>query len=364
MNEDYTLKRVTDPTGQAVEYEYDAARRVTGVETTADGKTYKNAYTYENDRIRTVSHNTTDDTATDVTYTFDYDDLGRKTTVKVGAQTLSTNVYKDDRSSLLSEVQYGNGGKVRYAHDDFDRLTGVAYDGDDPETAPRYAYEYGANGAAAVVHDNHLHRTMQTEYDLAERPMQSTLRDEDGNVLYRATLTYDAQNRLQTFHERTGDTYHKTAFTYDKDSRVTQMDYDTDKGKVEYTYDTLGRVSSRKVTNGENAYETAYTFVKGADTYGDSATTPLIASIRQGEGDSAMNFAYEYDSRGNIVQENRNGKVTTYTYDALGQLIRVNDPNDPTAGEGGTTWLYNYDRGGNILSKSCHRYTDGRRGGA
>ena len=93
---------------------------------------------------------------------------------------------------------------------------------------------------------------MQTEYDLAERTMQSTLRDEDGNVLYRATLTYDAQNRLQTFHERTGDTYHKTAFTYDKDSRVTQMDYDTDRGKVEYTYDTLGRVSSRKVTNGEN----------------------------------------------------------------------------------------------------------------
>ena len=105
-----------------------------------------------------------------------------------------------------------------------------------------------------MVHDNHLHRTMQTEYDLAERPMQSTLRDEDGNVLYRATLTYDAQDRLQTFHERTGDTYHKTAFTYDKDSRVTQMDYDTDRGKVEYTYDTLGRVSSRKVTNGETAY--------------------------------------------------------------------------------------------------------------
>ena len=178
----------------------------------------------------------------------------------------------------------------------------------------------------------------------------------------RATLTYDAQNRLQAFHERTGDTYHKTAFTYDKDSRVTQMDYDTDKGKVEYAYDTLGRVSSRKVTNGETAYETAYTFVKGADAYGGNATTPLVASIRQGEGDSAMNFAYEYDSRGNIVQENRNGKVTTYSYDALGQLIRVNDPNDPTAGESGTTWLYTYDRGGNILSKSYYRYTTGTPG--
>ena len=229
-------------------------------------------------------------------------------------------------------------------------------------TAPRYAYEYGANGAAAVVHDNHLHRSMQTEYDLAERPMQSTLRDEEGNVLYRATLTYDAQNRLEAFHERVGQEHHKTAFTYDKDSRVTQMDYDTDKGKVEYTYDALGRVAARKLTNGGNAYETAYTFVKGAEEYGPNATTPLVASIRQGDGANAMNFAYEYDSRGNIVQENRNGKVTTYSYDALGQLIRVNDPNDPTAGEGGTTWLYNYDRGGNILSKSYYSYTTGTPG--
>ena len=86
------------------------------------------------------------------------------------------------------------------------------------------------------------------------------------------------------------------------------------------------------MTGGETAYETAYTFIKGADAYGGNATTPLIASIRQGEGGSAMNFDYEYDSRGNITSETRNGKVTTYTYDALGQLIRVNDPNDPTAG--------------------------------
>ena len=66
--------------------------------------------------------------------------------------------------------------------------------------------------------------------------MQSTLRDEEGNVLYRATLTYDAQNRLETFRERVGEEHHKTAFTYDKDSRVTRMDYDTDKGKVEYAF--------------------------------------------------------------------------------------------------------------------------------
>ena len=57
------LNSVTDPTGQTVNYAYDDAKRVTGVQTAADGKTYKNAYTYEEDRIKTVSHNTTSNTA-------------------------------------------------------------------------------------------------------------------------------------------------------------------------------------------------------------------------------------------------------------------------------------------------------------
>ena len=80
--------------------------------------------------------------------------------------------------------------------------------------------------------------------------MQSTLSDAEGNILYRATLTYDGQNRLESFRERAGEEAHRTEFHYDKDSRVTQMDYDTDKGKVEYSYDSLGRIATRKVTNG------------------------------------------------------------------------------------------------------------------
>ena len=49
-----------------------------------------------------------------MSYTFGYDALGRKTEVKVGTQTLSENVYTNDRSGMLSEVRYGNGGKVKY----------------------------------------------------------------------------------------------------------------------------------------------------------------------------------------------------------------------------------------------------------
>ena len=97
--------------------------------------------------------------------------------------------------------------------------------------------------------------------------------------------------------------------------------------------------------------------MKGASAYGTNATTPLVASITQGSGTNAFNLAYTYDSRGNITSETRNSVTTTYEYDKLGQLVRVNDKNDTTGGSTGTTWIYAYDRGGNILSKTAYAYT-------
>ena len=340
---DGTLTSVTDPNGQTVSYTYDASKRVTGVQTTAGGKTYKNAYTYSNDRIQKVQHNTTTDTP-DVEYTFGYDALGRKTTVKVGSQALSTNVYNGDRSGLLSEVQYGNGGKVKYAYDDYDRLTGVKYDG---ETANRYTYEYGADGEASVVRDNNLGRVLQTERDLAQRPMGTQLRDGSGNLLYRTELDYDGQNRLVGFGETASGRNYKTAYTYDNDNRVTGMTFDGGNA-IGYTYDNLGRISKRTA----GSLTSTYGYVGGG--YGTGSTTPLVASIQQ----NGIAYTYAYDSRGNIISETRNGQTTTYGYDALGQLIRVNDPHL------NQTWVYNYDRGGNIVSKVRYAFTTGTLGTA
>ena len=349
---DGTLTSVTDPTGQTVSYTYDASKRVTSVQTTGDGKTYKNAYTYENDRIKTVSHNTTSDTSNDVTYTFSYDGLGRKTTVKVGTQTLSTNVYESERNGLLSEVQYGNGGKVKYTYDDFDRLTEVKYDA---ETTPRYEYKYGANGKAAEVIDHELNRTARTDYDQANRPCQTELRDDaTGDALYKTGLKYDKLNNLEMFSEQAGSESHKTEFVYDRDNRVTELKYDGGAHKVNYTYDELGRVASRVAECGTDAGKltSTYTYVDGG--YGTNSTTPLVKKITQ----NGISFEYAYDSRGNITSEKRGDLTTTYAYDALGQLIRVNDPHE------NATWVYSYDRGGNILSKVKYAYTTGAVGTA
>ena len=362
---DGTLTSVTDPTGQEVEYVYDASKRVTEVRTvdtkgtadTSDDVLYKNTYTYENDRIKTVSHNTTSDTANDVTYTFDYDALGRKTTVKVGTQVLSTNEYDIGRNTLLTGVEYGNGGKVGYTYDEFDRLTAVRYDND---TADRLTYEYGANGQVAqVTHvvDETTTRTARTDYDLADRPCQTVLHETvngEKTRLYKTLLKYDKLNNLNQFAEDIQTEIHTTGYTYDRDNRVTEIAFDGGAHKVGYTYDELGRVATRVAECGATAGKLTSTYGYVAGGYGTNSATPLVASIAQ-EG---VALSYAYDNRGNITSETRNGLTTTYVYDTLGQLVRVNDPHEDA------TWVFNYDRGGNITSKVRYAYTTGTLGTA
>ncbi len=328
---DGTLTSVTDPKGQNVSYTYDASKRVTGVQATANNQTYKNAYTYEKDRIKTVSHNTTTDTP-DVTYTFGYDALGRKTTVKVGDQTLSTNSYTSDRSGLLEKVQYGNGGQVAYFYDGFNRLTGIRHDG---ESSNRYSYEYGANGQASILRDSALNRVFQTEHDLCGRPMGTQLRNASGSLIYRTEFDYDKQNRLVGFGETTGNGSHKTTYVYDDDNRPKELDFDGTAHKLTYTYDSLGRIQQRSAVNGSTV-NTNYTYVAGG--HGTGSTTPLVESITQG----SLTLSYKYDNRGNITSETRNGKTILYAYDSLGQLFRVDDSHENIC------WCYYYDRGGNI----------------
>lgn len=210
-----------------------------------------------------------------------------------------------------------------------------------------YTYEYGADGEASVVRDNNLGRVLQTERDLAQRAMGTQLRDASGNLLYRTELDYDTQNRLVGFDETAGGRNYKTAYTYDNDNRVTGVTFDGGNA-IGYTYDSLGRIATRTA----GPLSTTYGYVAGG--YGTGSTTPLVASIQQ----TGIPFSYAYDSRGNIISETRKGQTTSYAYDALGQMIRVNDPHL------NQTWVFNYDRGGNILSKVRYAFTTGALGTA
>ena len=359
-----TTTSVTDAKGQTVEYKYDELRRIVKTSANVGAEegilTAHNEYTYDAQRgnLVEIRHNTDGNAANDVVYTFEQDALGRQTAVKVGNQTLSQSAYQNDPTkpnfSTLTATTYGNGAKVSSRYDDFNRVTGVVYG---EETAPRYEYDYNAKGQVARVRDNLLNRMTQSEYDLANRPVRVKT-SEDAKHVYTGQVAYDnVYGNLSEFTEKVGENRQEfgTKFGYDDENRPTSLTYSMGAatiGQSTTTIDKLNRTTFSAVKLGSKTFTSEYHFAAGG--YGTGSVTNLVSSITQ----PGCNCGYGYDDNGNIASATLNGKWTGYTYDALGQLIQVNDHSDTRSGADGTTWKYTYDLGGNILKKERFVYND------
>ena len=273
-------------------------------------------------------------------------------------RSLSQSAYQNDPTKpnfgTLTATTYGNGAKIRSRYDDFNRVTGVVYG---EETAPRYEYDYNAKGQVARVRDNLLNRTTQSEYDLANRPVRVKT-SEDAKHVYTGQVAYDnVYGNLSEFTEKVGENRQKFGmkFGYDDENRPTSLTYSigaTTIGQSTTTIDKLNRTTFSAVKLGSKTFTSEYHFAAGG--YGTGSVTNLVSSITQ----PGCNCGYGYDDNGNIASATLNGKWTGYTYDALGQLIQVNDRSDTRSGENGTTWKYTYDLGGNILKKERFAYAD------
>ena len=209
----------------------------------------------------------------------------------------------------------------------------------------------------ARVRDNLLNRTTQSEYDLANRPVRVKTA-EAGQHVYTGQVAYDnVYGNLSEFTEKVGENRQEfgTKFGYDDENRPTSLTYSigaTTIGQSTTTIDKLNRTTFSAVKLGSKTFTSEYHFAAGG--YGTGSVTNLVSSITQ----PGCNCGYGYDDNGNIASATLNGKWTGYTYDALGQLIQVNDHSDTRSGENGTTWKYTYDLGGNILKKERFAYAD------
>ena len=273
-------------------------------------------------------------------------------------RSLSQSQYQNDPTKpnfgTLTATTYGNGAKVSSRYDDFNRVTGVVYG---EETAPRYEYDYNAKGQVARVRDNLLNRTTQSEYDLANRPVRVKT-SEDAKHVYTGQVAYDnVYGNLSEFTEKVGENRQEfgTKFGYDDENRPTSLTYSAsgkEIGQSTTTIDKLNRTTFSAVKLGSKTFTSEYHFAAGG--YGTGSVTNLVSSITQ----PGCNCGYGDDDNGNIASATLNGKWTGYTYDALGQLVQVNDHSDTRSGENGTTWKYTYDLGGNILKKERFAYAD------
>ena len=136
------------------------------------------------------------------------------------------------------------------------------------------------------------------------------------------------------------------------------------KMKVSYTYDSLNRLSKTSLqTTASTPIEITYSYCT-SDRNGEGESLYRTTQIRN-ETIDGKTYRYDYDKNGNITKIYEKTASDTnyvlrqsYSYDSLGQLVRVNDKNL------NQTILYTYDNGGNMLSQKEYAYTTGTVGTA
>lgn len=293
-----------------------------------DGNGANTSYTYDsNGRIT----QTTD--ALGRAWPTGYDTLGRMTTSGNPLGETSSLQYSgaDPRPQRLISP---SGRVVALSYD----ARGNLLTSTDPSGAVTRMV-YSAQGEVTSI-TNALNQTTAIAYNAAGLPLQVT--DPLGR---RNSMSYDTLGRVATATNGAGETTRysydlldrivsvvdplnqTTGFSYDAAGRLTSV---TDaKGSVtRYEYDTHGRRSAEVAPDGRRT-----TFAYRADNLLDSITWPDGTSI-----------VYQYDNNKRVVRETAGSEVTTFSYNAVNQLISATGPGGSVA--------YSYDNAGRLVSET------------
>ncbi|MCT8977624.1 DNRLRE domain-containing protein, partial [Clostridium sp. CX1] len=166
--------------------------------------TVANSYTYESDRIKTISHN-------GFSYKFEYDSFGNNNRVLVENQPLITNNFEPITGNLLSSI-YGNNQKVSMVYDELDRIISRKFN-----EKERYTYQYDSSGNLGYHEDKINNRSYRYVYDLADRLVR--VEEAATNDINYIRLGYDSNNNENRITQKVGGALYETKYEYDKDNK-------------------------------------------------------------------------------------------------------------------------------------------------
>jgi RHS repeat-associated protein len=156
------------------------------------------------------------------------------------------------------------------------------------------------------------------------------------------TYAYDPASQLTSLvHAVGGAPFASFSYAYDPvGNRTSLTDLD---GTHDYAYDALNRLIDATHPQPANPAESFAYDPVGNRTGSHLASSQIHDAANRLLEDS--NFTYTYDENGNLTAKTSRatGEVTTYTYDAENQLIRVDRP--------GTVAEYRYDALGRRIAK-------------
>lgn len=290
-------------------------------------------YEYTRGMLSSIARTGMIDIATNTQeYTFEYDDFGNTTKIKVGNYTLVTYQYEANNGKLL-RTTYGNGNYVENIYDDIDRITGVKING-----VTKYTYSYNGDGNIYEIKDLDNNITICYNYDSLKRLVSSQQKISNSVGAY-TYYSYDDMGRayrsdfclINTMGGTLSQTYTYTYKDTNEDGSNTDaskkadgtlksinVNYDaiaSANETISYNYDNLKRISG-KVYSGGLQYNYTYKYLN------DARTTYLTDTFTARFNSSTLlSNSYTYDNIGNITKiSNGNNTVAEYTYDEQNQL--------------------------------------------
>jgi RHS repeat-associated protein/uncharacterized repeat protein (TIGR01451 family) len=249
--------------------------------------------------------------------------------------------------------------KTGYSYDARGNLTAIGHvDG----TAEQFSYDAAGNLIQSLnrrgqdIDYTYDSRGLLIRKDHADGAHEDFTFDNRGNLLTATdaqgttAFTYDVDDRLTRVLYPTG---RSLDYTYDAGGRRTQM-VDQDGFEVHYAYDAAGRLA--RLTDAAGALIVGYTYDPAGrlaredkgngtfTTYEHDAGGQLLHLVNHaGDGSVNSRFDHTYNDLGLRTSMTTLDGITTYGYDALGQLTSVALP-------GGRTIAYAYDAVGNRLN--------------
>jgi RHS repeat-associated protein len=379
------LKKATLPDGSYIEYAYDAAHRLTGVNDSqgnriaytlnAMGNRTKedvfdpaNALTQTRTRVFNTLNRLTQEIAAAgtpaVTTTFGYDDNGNQT--NINAPLGRSTVQAFDELNRLTTVTDPATGITSYGYNALDQLISVT----DPRTlATTYAYNALGDLQQQVSPDT---GTTTNTYDSGGNLKTST--NARGII---TTYTYDALNRLKSAAFKLGTTTDQT-ITYNYDAGTNGKGHLSSASdashSMAWTYDAQGRVTGKSQVVGAITHSVGYGYLNGQLT---AVTTPSGQTITYGytnnqvtsiqvNGTSVLSSVI-YEPFGPPKQWTwGNGTQSSRTYDQDGKVTQITGPVTTTYGyddafritgitdttNSALSWLYGYDNLDRLTSAS------------
>ena len=308
---------------------FDSDYRCTAMVTVTPSENIINAYTYDENNISSVSHNGNK-------YIYSYDENNNLTGVSINGFELLNNDYSDNQ---LTSV-HSEDSDIEYIYGSGDQVTGIEVDGEEA-----YSMTYDEAGSITALYDHISNTTYEYSYEIIDN--ESVLKAFTAN----SGFGYEYSNAENTLNV----VYTDNDVTKSQSTVITGDVY-----SMNYTADT------DLITGNSSVFTTADGYDHINQSVNVNGNTVISADWLNSEyGVENISFqdgkviGYEYDQNANISAVSVNSeKRSSYEYDDLNRLVRENN----SAAD--ITYVYSYDKYGNILSVAEYPYTEGRLGEA